>query len=80
MELILLSILQPSFAQKRGMKKRANYLKVLSTPIRKIESLYLSFALIKDDMGQYEEAIKYYRLYLRATGSTSERNESNREN
>ncbi len=41
----------------------------------KNRSLYLSFALIKDDMGQYEEAIKYYRLYLRATGSTSERNE-----
>jgi len=41
----------------------------------KNRSLYLSFALIKDDMGQYEEAIKYYRLYLRATGSTNERNE-----
>jgi tetratricopeptide (TPR) repeat protein len=41
----------------------------------KNRSLYLSFALIKDDMGQYEEAIKYYRLYLRETGGTSERNE-----
>ncbi len=41
----------------------------------KNRSLFLSFALIKDDMGQYEVAIEYYRLYLRATGSTSERNE-----
>jgi len=37
--------------------------------------LNLSYALIKDDMGQYEEAIQYYRLYLREAGSTSERSE-----
>lgn len=38
-------------------------------------SLYLSYALIKDDMGHFEEAIKYYRLYLREGGGTGERNE-----
>ena len=41
----------------------------------KNRSLNLSYALIKDDMGQYEEAIQYYRLYLREAGSTSERSE-----
>ena len=41
----------------------------------KNRSLYLSYALIKDEMGQYEEAIKYYRLYLREGGGTGERNE-----
>lgn len=39
------------------------------------KSLYLSYALIKDEMGQYDEAIKYYRLYLREGGGTGERNE-----
>jgi tetratricopeptide (TPR) repeat protein len=37
--------------------------------------LYLSYALIKDDMKQYEEAIKYYRLYLRESGVSGERSE-----
>jgi len=41
----------------------------------KNRSLNLSYALIKDDMGQYEEAIQYYRLYLREAGSTGERSE-----
>lgn len=41
----------------------------------KNKSLYLSFALIKDDMGQYGEATRYYRLYLKEAGSTSERSE-----
>ena len=37
--------------------------------------LYLSYALIKDAMGQYEEAIKFYTLYLREGGDGGERNE-----
>jgi tetratricopeptide (TPR) repeat protein len=41
----------------------------------KNRSIYLSYALIKDDMGQYEEAIQYYRLYLRGAGNTGERRE-----
>jgi tetratricopeptide (TPR) repeat protein len=41
----------------------------------KNRSLYLSYALIKDDMGRYEEAIKYYKLYLREGGGMGERNE-----
>jgi len=41
----------------------------------KNRSLYLSYALIKDDMGQYEEAIRYYKLYLREGGGIGERNE-----
>jgi tetratricopeptide (TPR) repeat protein len=41
----------------------------------KNRSLYLSYALIKDDMGWYEEAIKYYKLYLREGGGMGERNE-----
>lgn len=39
------------------------------------KSLYLSYALIKDDMGQHEAAIKYYTLFLRESSSTRERNE-----
>lgn len=42
---------------------------------KKSKSLYLSYALIKDDMGQYAEAIKYYRLYLSESGSTRERSD-----
>jgi Tfp pilus assembly protein PilF len=41
----------------------------------KNKSLYLSYALVKDEMGQYEEAIQYYRLYLRESGSAAEKNE-----
>jgi Tfp pilus assembly protein PilF len=39
------------------------------------KSLFLSYALIKDEMGQYDEAIKYYKLYLREGGGAGERNE-----
>lgn len=41
----------------------------------KNKSLYLSYALIKDDVGHYEEAVKYYRLYLREPGGSGERRE-----
>jgi tetratricopeptide (TPR) repeat protein len=41
----------------------------------KNRALHLSYALIKDDMGQYDEAIRYYKLYLREGGSAGERNE-----
>jgi len=44
-------------------------------PNVKNKSLYLSYALIKDEMGQYDEAIRYYKLYLREGGGTGERNE-----
>jgi len=37
--------------------------------------LYLAYALIKDDVGQYEEAVRYYKLYLREAGDTGERSE-----
>jgi tetratricopeptide (TPR) repeat protein len=36
--------------------------------------IHLSYALIKDEMGQYDDAIKYYRYYLREGGKHSERN------
>lgn len=42
---------------------------------KKSKPLYLSYALIKDDMGQYGEAIKYYRLYLNEGGGIRERSE-----
>ena len=35
--------------------------------------LYLSAALIKDDLGQYEEAAKYYRYYLQASSPKEDR-------
>jgi Tfp pilus assembly protein PilF len=38
-------------------------------------SLYLSYGLIKDEMGQREEAITYYKHYLREGGGGAERNE-----
>ncbi len=38
------------------------------------KSLYLSSALIKDEMGRHEEAIGYYKAYLREGGSPGERN------
>lgn len=41
----------------------------------KNKSLYLSYALVKDEMGQFEEAIQYYKLYLRESGGSGERNE-----
>ena len=37
--------------------------------------LYLSYALIKDDLGHYEQAIKYYRLYLRGSMGDSQRSD-----
>ncbi|MCX5811454.1 MAG: tetratricopeptide repeat protein [Proteobacteria bacterium] len=37
-------------------------------------SAYLSLALIKDDMGEVQEAIKYYRFYLREGGKREEKN------
>jgi Tfp pilus assembly protein PilF len=36
-------------------------------------ALYLSFAIIKDEMAQYGDAIKYYRLFLRTGGDTAQR-------
>lgn len=41
----------------------------------KNKSLYLSYALVKDEMGQFEEAVKYYKLYLRESSGAGERNE-----
>ncbi|OPY78928.1 MAG: photosystem I assembly protein Ycf3 [Syntrophorhabdus sp. PtaU1.Bin153] len=41
----------------------------------KDRSLYLSYGLIKDEMGQREEAIMYYKHYLREGGGGAERNE-----
>jgi tetratricopeptide (TPR) repeat protein len=61
-------------AEKRYEEANRLLIGLLSANI-KSKSLYLSYALIKDEMGQYEEAMKYYRLYLREGGSTGERNE-----
>jgi hypothetical protein len=35
--------------------------------------LYLSAALIKDELGQYEDAIKYYRHYLQTSSQKDDR-------
>ncbi len=37
-------------------------------------SAYLSLALIKDDMGEIQEAMRYYRFYLREGGKREEKN------
>lgn len=49
---------------------------VIDAPLRRGlrgAQLYLSAALIKDDLGQYEEAAKYYRHYLQASSPKEDR-------
>ena len=51
----------------RGQKKFQEAAKVLDVPIKrniKDAMLFLSYAVVKDNLGQSEEAIKYYRQYL----------------
>jgi tetratricopeptide (TPR) repeat protein len=61
-------------ADKRYEEASRALVGLISANVRN-KSLFLSYALIKDEMGQYEEATKYYRLYLREGGGTGERNE-----
>lgn len=51
--------------------------KILETLLKKGEkdpAVHLSYALIKDEMGQYEEAIRHYRYCLRSGSKNAERN------
>ncbi len=51
--------------------------KILEMPLKRGEkdpSIHLSYALIKDEMGQYEEAIRHYRYCLRSGSKNAERN------
>lgn len=51
----------------RNQGKYTDALNALETPIRKNVRdpyLFLSYAAVKDNLGQHEEAIRYYRQYL----------------
>ncbi len=61
----------------RGQKKFQEAAKVLDVPIKKNTRdamLFLSYAVVKDNLGQSEEAIKYYRQYLGLARSSEVRN------
>lgn len=51
----------------RSQKRFAEAAKVLETPVSKDVNdaqLFLSYAVVKDHLGQPDDAIRYYRLYL----------------
>jgi len=61
----------------RGQKKFQEAVKVLDVPIKKNikdAMLFLSYAVVKDNLGQFEEAIKYYRQYLGLARPSETRN------
>lgn len=61
----------------RGEKRFEEASKLLEILLKKGEkdpTVHLSYALIKDEMGQYEDAIKHYRYYLREGGKHAEKN------
>ena len=61
----------------RGQKKFQEAAKVLDVPIKrniKDAMLFLSYAVVKDNLGQSEEAIKYYRQYLGLARPSETRN------
>jgi len=61
----------------RGQKKFQEAAKALDVPIKKNTRdamLFLSYAVVKDNLGQSEEAIKYYRQYLGLARSSEVRN------
>ncbi|MCX5816168.1 MAG: tetratricopeptide repeat protein [Proteobacteria bacterium] len=61
----------------RGEKRYDEASNLLESLIKrpvKDASVYLSLAIIKDEIGKYSDAIKYYRYYLNAGGNRKERN------
>jgi Flp pilus assembly protein TadD len=61
----------------RTQKRYDEASKALENLIRrgsKDPSAYLALALIKDDMGEIQEAMRYYRFYLREGGKREEKN------
>lgn len=61
----------------RTQKKFQEAAKVLDVPVSKNVKdamLFLSYAVVKDNMGQSEEAVKFYRQYLALAGSSATRN------
>jgi Tfp pilus assembly protein PilF len=60
----------------RSEKRLEEANSVIDAPLRRGlrgDQLYLSAALIKDELGQHEEAIKYYRQYLQASSPKEDR-------
>ncbi len=60
----------------RSEKRLEEAGRVIDVPLRRglrEEQLYLSAALIKDELGQYEEAAKYYRYYLQVSSPKEDR-------
>ncbi len=61
----------------RAQNKYQEAVKVLDVPARKNvrdAALFLSYAVAKDNLGQSEEAVKYYRQYLALAGPSATRN------
>ena len=60
----------------RSERKLAEANSVIDAPLRRGlrgDQLFLSAALIKDELGQQEEAIRYYRYYLQASSPKEDR-------
>lgn len=56
------------------LKEAAQFLEPLIKRGNNEPSLYLSYAIIKDELGDSKEAAIYYRYYLRLSGKSTERN------
>jgi tetratricopeptide (TPR) repeat protein len=59
---------------EKRFEEASRLLEILLMKGEKNPAVHLSYALIKDEMGQYEDAIKHYRYYLREGGKHAERN------
>jgi Flp pilus assembly protein TadD len=59
---------------EKRFEEASKLLEILLIKGEKNPAVHLSYALIKDEMGQYEDAIKHYRYYLREGGKNAERN------
>lgn len=60
----------------RAEKRLEEANSVIDAPLRRgfrVDQLYLSAALIKDELGQYDEAAKYYRQYLQVSSPKEDR-------
>lgn len=61
----------------RSEARQVDALKLLEPVVKREDvdpSVYLSYAIINDEMGNKEDAIKYYRYYLRTAGKTEFKN------
>jgi Tfp pilus assembly protein PilF len=60
----------------RAERRLEEAIRVIEAPLKRGfrgAPLYLSAALIKDELGQYEDAVRYYRYYLQAAPQKDDR-------